>query len=447
MSQQYEPNYNHHNAPRLSGHRIHCDTSTGVPASHQFGSHTGSATKSGLKSFVGSVILKDSVHPGRILEDGQVYATFEGKGNPTLCQVAAHTLFTSPEQCYQVPSGGKYDFMTYFDDDMEWIPATHGYTPDGHQPIVGGYEKDGKLLYHALGQVDSAQEYEGGWLLGVTAPHLGGARFAYQYKEHKATSGYKILCWRDDRGPFTEKGSRRDAEENAQYIQYVSFQLEEPLSNFSADSVVVQFIDQYFEALQGKPQAPFPLDRFYVGLEDAESTLIVSVGIPPEHEPRGYEGKEILAALTLDRISDFEFLTFASEWGQDRLTSGKEACSLLQITGNGMAHPHDGAPYAAAYSMSFVLSARPEPHDEKERIRFRIMTQTIGLTRADGVSHLTNKMERDPAFKFGHSKPDPKWGMGPSMGGGKRPKPHDWRIGPKSDKDKGWIPKESDING
>lgn len=35
-----------------------------------------------------------------------------------------------------------------------------------------GYENSGKFLYHALGQVEAAQTYKGGWLLGKTSPHL-----------------------------------------------------------------------------------------------------------------------------------------------------------------------------------------------------------------------------------------------------------------------------------
>lgn len=55
MSQQYEPNYNHHNPQRFAGNRISKNTSGGVPASHQWGSRTGSQTTSGLRAFTGSV--------------------------------------------------------------------------------------------------------------------------------------------------------------------------------------------------------------------------------------------------------------------------------------------------------------------------------------------------------------------------------------------------------
>lgn len=55
MTQKYQPNYNHHNPPSLAGNRIHCETATGVPASHQWGEMTGCKTTYGDRAFLGSV--------------------------------------------------------------------------------------------------------------------------------------------------------------------------------------------------------------------------------------------------------------------------------------------------------------------------------------------------------------------------------------------------------
>ena len=51
---------------------------------------------------------------------------------------------------------GRYDLLP-ITGDMEWVPASGGWTPDGRRPVEGGYEEDGRLLYHGLADIDGVR--------------------------------------------------------------------------------------------------------------------------------------------------------------------------------------------------------------------------------------------------------------------------------------------------
>jgi hypothetical protein len=50
--------------------------------------------------------------------------------------------------------------------EMEWVPTRDGEIPPGRRPVEGGYEANGKKLYHALGDIDGVD------VPGKTGIHL-----------------------------------------------------------------------------------------------------------------------------------------------------------------------------------------------------------------------------------------------------------------------------------
>lgn len=108
----------------------------------------------------------------------------------------------------------------------------------------------------------------------------GGARFAHDGTEVKITSGYKVLCWLPDQGPFKEKAVMRDNEEWVRprtkgfmvYILTRKFDSKRihttqvlPARDPAALPIPVseQFTDQYFSTLNMEKKA-FPLEQYYV---------------------------------------------------------------------------------------------------------------------------------------------------------------------------------------
>ncbi|KAK4046181.1 hypothetical protein OIO90_006625 [Microbotryomycetes sp. JL221] len=92
------------------------------------------------------------------------------------------------------PYGGSETFRDTLDvlpitSDMQWVDAFYGYVPNC-KPIIGGYESNGQVLYHAMAQFDDI------WIAGKTAPHLYGANFPYDGYEARRSGNYKFLCWK-----------------------------------------------------------------------------------------------------------------------------------------------------------------------------------------------------------------------------------------------------------
>jgi len=89
----------------------------------------------------------------------------------------------------EVEHAGKFDLLP-LTSDMEWVTITSGPLPVGRRFVDGGFEKDGKRLYHAAATV------EGISLPGKTGEHLGAAHIAHGGKEHIVQANYGVLCWR-----------------------------------------------------------------------------------------------------------------------------------------------------------------------------------------------------------------------------------------------------------
>ncbi|KAI0632724.1 hypothetical protein C8Q77DRAFT_1073743 [Trametes polyzona] len=86
---------------------------------------------------------------------------------------------------------GRVDVLRVDEARMEWVPAARGAVPVGRRPVVGGRERDGRLLYFALAPVGRV------WVPGKVGTHLPGAHVPFGGKEHIVVDGYDILCWRD----------------------------------------------------------------------------------------------------------------------------------------------------------------------------------------------------------------------------------------------------------
>ncbi|KAK4194490.1 hypothetical protein QBC40DRAFT_319439 [Triangularia verruculosa] len=110
------------------------------------------------------------------------------------CKIVSR--FQSSRKACRVPYGGEeichvgeYDLLPFVPEVMEFVEAERGHPPPLRRPILGGYEADGKRLYHAIALVD------GVWVPGKAAPHLNGAQVAYDDKENWRPD-CKILCWK-----------------------------------------------------------------------------------------------------------------------------------------------------------------------------------------------------------------------------------------------------------
>ena len=61
---------------------------------------------------------------------------------------------------------GRYDLLPFNPSMMEIVPTSGGHIPPGRRPVEGGYEEDGRKLYHALAIIDGVQ------VPGKCAEHL-----------------------------------------------------------------------------------------------------------------------------------------------------------------------------------------------------------------------------------------------------------------------------------
>ncbi|KAJ8521349.1 hypothetical protein ONZ45_g1925 [Pleurotus djamor] len=126
----------------------------------------------GLPLYMGSAILDDiCIHPCKIglhLRPSHVFVPYGGREHFHL---------------------GRYDLLPFNEKVMEWVPASEGIIPKGRDPIKGGYEENGALLYHALGEVPGVK------VPGKTGEHLCGANLSFGGCEH-IVKDYSVLCWR-----------------------------------------------------------------------------------------------------------------------------------------------------------------------------------------------------------------------------------------------------------
>lgn len=59
---------------------------------------------------------------------------------------------------------GAFEVLRFDPDSMELVRSAYGEIPEGRTPVGGGWESDGRILYHGLGEVD------GVLVPGKTAP-------------------------------------------------------------------------------------------------------------------------------------------------------------------------------------------------------------------------------------------------------------------------------------
>lgn len=153
-----------------SGYRIPLSPNEQFPASDRLGRPPATDFDGSTPVFIGSAIFPDSVHPCRIVPSPQ-----------PLCRV----LHNGSE----VEHHGRYDLLPVT-QDMEWVPAKHGELPPGRRPIEGGYESNGKKLYHALGFI------KGLYVPGKAGGHLQGAIIPFEGSEYHLAENYSVLCWK-----------------------------------------------------------------------------------------------------------------------------------------------------------------------------------------------------------------------------------------------------------
>jgi len=121
--------------------------------------------------FIGSAILQYSVHP---------------------CKIAPN----QPRPCYvsyggeEIVHEGRYDLLPFVPEHMEFVSTSGGRIPPGRRPVKGGFEHDGKELYHAVAFVEGIK------VPGKTGVHLNGCRIPYNGEEHIMDENYEILCWK-----------------------------------------------------------------------------------------------------------------------------------------------------------------------------------------------------------------------------------------------------------
>lgn len=97
--------------------------------------------------FVGSAIMEYSVHPCKITPDKEHHCEVSYGGS-------------------EVQHNGRYDLLPFVPEHMEFVKTSHGRVPYGRRPVKGGFENDGKELYHAVAVIDGVR------VPGKTGAHL-----------------------------------------------------------------------------------------------------------------------------------------------------------------------------------------------------------------------------------------------------------------------------------
>jgi len=102
--------------------------------------------------FIGSAIMQYSVHP---------------------CKIAPN----HPRPCFvsyggeEIHHEGRYDLLPFVPEHMEFVQTSGGRIPPGRRPVKGGFEHDGKELYHAVAVVEGIK-VPGKTGLHFVRPHL-----------------------------------------------------------------------------------------------------------------------------------------------------------------------------------------------------------------------------------------------------------------------------------
>ncbi|BGP20797.1 hypothetical protein JCM10213_008934 [Rhodosporidiobolus nylandii] len=150
-----------------AGLRIPCSTHS-APPSLDLSGPPAFTDKDGSPVWVASAIVgTTAVHPCKVARGIPMYGYGGGERHHT----------------------GRYDILP-ITHEMEWVDASYGQIPKGRRPVEGGFEEDGKHLFHALATIDGVQ------VPGKAGEHLHGANFGYGNQEHQFEAGYKVLCWR-----------------------------------------------------------------------------------------------------------------------------------------------------------------------------------------------------------------------------------------------------------
>ncbi|KAF8135037.1 hypothetical protein EV363DRAFT_1322334 [Boletus edulis] len=157
--------------PPPSGYRIALNGSSPFPKPSYAKTPPCYDTEGTNPVFLGSAIFNNSVHP---------------------CKIVPHL---TPHCCVpyggsEVKHDGRYDLLPFDPETMEWVPTSLGRIPAHRQPVQGGYEDNGAILYHAIATVRDVR------VPGKTGEHLGGCNVGYGGVEHIITRGYDILCWK-----------------------------------------------------------------------------------------------------------------------------------------------------------------------------------------------------------------------------------------------------------
>ena len=98
--------------------------------------------------FIGSALMRDSVHPCKIV--------------PGLRNEACRVAFGGSEIAHE----GRYDLLPFVPALMEFVPTANGHVPHGRMPVKGGFEQNGAELYHAVAVIDGVK------VPGKTGSHL-----------------------------------------------------------------------------------------------------------------------------------------------------------------------------------------------------------------------------------------------------------------------------------
>ncbi|KAF9525765.1 hypothetical protein CPB83DRAFT_858854 [Crepidotus variabilis] len=154
----------------FAGERLPLTGTTAFPDINQTGPPVSSP--SGINVFIASAILGRSVIPCRVDKKRKkcVYFVLGGRE--------------------RISHSGRFDLLPFSDQHLHWVKASHGQIPVNTQPVEGGHEEDGRLLYHASAFI------EGYRIPGKTGLHLGGAKVPWYDCELIFTKDYEILCWR-----------------------------------------------------------------------------------------------------------------------------------------------------------------------------------------------------------------------------------------------------------
>jgi len=116
-----------------SGHRILLSSRGGPPFPGVEQTRGAPFTDADGKSpvFIGSAFMQNSVHPCKI--------------TPNLPR-ACHVSYDGVEVIHD----GLYDLLPFVPEHMEFVLTSGGHIPPGRRPVKGGFEHDGKELYHAV---------------------------------------------------------------------------------------------------------------------------------------------------------------------------------------------------------------------------------------------------------------------------------------------------------